>query len=309
MGFQRAVREKLWVKIMIGGPSGSGKSYSALRLAKGLAEACGSDIAVVDTENGRIRYYADEFQFDDMQLAAPFTPEKYIDAIDTAVDNGYKVLILDSSSHEWNWCLETHDKMPGNSYTNWGKITPRHDAFMEKILQAPCHIICTARGKDVYTLEEKNGKQTPKKVGVGIKQREDTEYNYTVTFNLDQETHIATATKDNTHLFEGRYEKLTEKDGANIYKWANSGNDPAPKKKTETPPPATTTTDSEFDVEKAHEEIGNKIAKLIDGGIDRADIGVAVKRAAGTANYKKVTDEAALKNIQAELKKMGGTEE
>ena len=177
MAFKKAEREKLWVKVLLTGPSGSGKSYSALRLATGLAKACGSRIAAVDTENGRIRYYADEFDFDDMQIADPFTPEKFVEAIDDAVEGGYKVLILDSSSAEWKYLNEVHDKMPGNSFTNWGKLKPRHAVFMDRILEAPIHIIVTARGKDEYVLEEKNGKQQPKKIGMGAQQEKDIEYN------------------------------------------------------------------------------------------------------------------------------------
>jgi flagellar biosynthesis GTPase FlhF len=233
MAFQKAKREKIWVKVLLGGSSGSGKTYSALRLATGIAKKSNSKIAAIDTENGRIRYYANEFDFEDQQLEAPYSPEKYIEAIDEAIDGGYNVLIIDSMTHEWDFCLDVHSKMPGNTYTNWGKITPRHDKFMEKILQAPLHIIATVRGKDEYVLEEKNGKQVPKKVGLGYKQRDNTEYNYTVTFNLEQDTHIASVTKDNTHLFEDRYEKLTEKDGELLYNWANDGEIPAVKPKIE----------------------------------------------------------------------------
>jgi hypothetical protein len=237
--FQKAKREKIWLKILMAGSSGSGKSYSALRVAKGIAQKSGGRVAAIDTENGRIRYYANEFDFDDLQLEAPYSPEKYIEAIEDAVDGEYPILVVDSISHEWDFCLEVHSKMPGNSYTNWSKITPRHDKFMEKILQAPIHVIATARGKDEYVLEEKNGKQVPKKVGLGYKQRDGVEYNYTVTFNIDQQSHVATATKDNTHLFEERYDVLTEKDGIALYEWANSGDKPdvkkeKPQQKTET---------------------------------------------------------------------------
>jgi|GEM_PF-1869669 len=225
-GFKKASREKLWVKVLMAGSSGAGKSYTALRVAKGMAKKTGGKVAAIDTENGRIRYYANEFDFDDMQLESPYSPEKYIEAIEEAVDGGYTVLILDSISHEWEFCLDVHSKMPGNSYTNWSKVTPRHDKFMEKILQAPIHVIATARGKDEYVLEEKNGKQVPKKVGLGYKQRDGVEYNYTVTFNIDQQSHVATATKDNTHIFEERYDVLTEKDGVALYEWANSGDAP-----------------------------------------------------------------------------------
>lgn len=275
-GFQKAKKEKIWTKILLGGSSGSGKTYSALRLATGLArKSGGSGIAAIDTEAGRIRYYANEFDFCDMQLTEPFTPEKYIEAINEAVDSGFKVLIIDSISHEWNYCVDIHDKMPGNSWTNWSKVTPRHDAFMEKILQAPIHIIATVRGKDEYVLEEKNGKQTPKKVGLGFKQRDGVEYNYTATFNIMQDTHIAEATKDNTHIFEGRYEVLTEKDGEALYDWANTGDDYA------------------FNIGGAQNDIIKLATEL--GGSKDPEVKAATIDILGEANPKNCTNEALLK--------------
>lgn len=287
-GFQKAKREKIWLKILLGGASGSGKSYSALRLATGIAKKEGARIAAIDTENGRIRYYANEFDFDDLQLEEPYTPEKYIEAIDMALDGGYTILIIDSISHEWNYCVEVHDKMPGNSYTNWAKVTPRHDKFMEKVLQAPIHVIATVRGKDEYVLEEKNGKQTPKKVGLGYKQRDGVEYNYTATFNIAQDTHIAEVTKDNTHLFEGRYEVLTEKDGEALYDWANSGETPKPKAK------------SQYDIEKLRADI-IEIAKE-KGGSKNPDVKEACERLIGTINPNKSEDGKGLTELLAELK-------
>lgn len=229
-GFQKAKKEKIYLKVLLAGASGSGKSYSALKLATGIANKMGGRIAAIDTEAGRIRYYANEFDFDDLQLSEPYTPEKYIEAITQAVDGGYSVLIIDSITHEWNYILEQVDKIPGtNSYTKWGKLTPRHNKFTEKMIQSPINIIATVRGKDAYVLEQdKNGKQVPKKVGLGYTQRDGLEYEYTVTFNIDQTNHVATAQKDNTHLFENKYEMLTEKDGEALYEWANSGEERVP---------------------------------------------------------------------------------
>ena len=229
-GFQKAKKEKIYLKVLLAGASGSGKSYSALKLATGIANKMGGRIAAIDTEAGRIRYYANEFDFDDLQLSEPYTPEKYIDAITQAVDGGYSVLIIDSITHEWNYILDQVDKIPGtNSYTKWGKLTPRHNKFTEKMIQSPINIIATVRGKDAYVLEQdKNGKQVPKKVGLGYTQRDGLEYEYTVTFNIDQTNHVATAQKDNTHLFENKYEMLTEKDGEALYEWANSGEERVP---------------------------------------------------------------------------------
>ncbi len=229
-GFQKAKKEKIYLKILLAGASGSGKSYSALKLATGIANKMGGRIAAIDTEAGRIRYYANEFDFDDLQLSEPYTPEKYIEAITQAVDGGYSVLIIDSITHEWNYILDQVDKIPGtNSYTKWGKLTPRHNKFTEKMIQSPINIIATVRGKDAYVLEQdKNGKQVPKKVGLGYTQRDGLEYEYTVTFNIDQTNHVATVQKDNTHLFENKYEMLTEKDGEALYEWANSGEERIP---------------------------------------------------------------------------------
>ena len=228
-GFQKAKREQVWLKVLLSGASGCGKSYSALRLAKGIADECGSAIAYIGTEGSRNKYYADKFDYDLLELEDPFESEKYIEAVDAAVDAGYKVLIIDSLTHEWKWLNDTHDKMPGNSFTNWGKLKPRHRKMMDKILTSPIHIITTARGKDDWVLEDKNGKQVPKKVGMGQQQDKDISYEYTVSLMIAQDTHIASADKDNTELFDGRYEVLTEKDGKRLYEWANKGDAPAPK--------------------------------------------------------------------------------
>lgn len=292
VGFQKAKREQIWAKILLAGPSGSGKTYSALRLATGIAKGCNSKIAAIDTENGRIRYYADTFDFDDLQLEEPFTPEKYIDAIDIAVKNGYKVLIIDSSTHEWDYCLSIHSKMPGNSYTNWGKVTPRHDAFTEKMLQSPIHIIATVRGKDEYVIEEKDGKKVPKKVGLGYKQRDNMEYNYTATFNLAQDTHVAEVMKDNTHLFEGRYDVLTEKDGEDIFAWANSGE--APQKK--------------YTLKQTMQSIDEKISELKNLEVTSEAIKQAIISTGAPANYNKIDNSELAEKVLKELEKLGGNE-
>lgn len=232
-GFVQAVREQVWLKVLLSGGSGSGKSRGALELAMGIARMCNSKIAYIGTEGSRDRYYASGtnevryqdgqklFPYDLLQITEPQTPEKYIDAIEMAVKSGYKVLIIDSITHEWKTLNDIHDKMPGNSFTNWGRLKPRHRAFTDKILLSPIHIISTGRGKDEWVLEEKNGKQVPKKVGVGVQADKDTSYDYTVSLIIEQDTHIAHADKDNTGIFNDRYDVLTEKDGEALYKWAN----------------------------------------------------------------------------------------
>jgi hypothetical protein len=179
-------------------------------------------VGLIDTENHRSEYYANEFDYDVLHLEPPFTPERYIAAIEEAERAGIDVLIIDSASHEWvgpGGLLEIHSNMPGNSYTNWSKITPRHNKFIDKILYSPMHIITNLRGKDQYVMEEKDGKQVPKKVGMGPQMRDNWEYEMTVALMIDQQNHVASAVKDNTHLFDGKFEMLTEAHGKQLSEW------------------------------------------------------------------------------------------
>lgn len=239
-GFKKAKKEQVWLKVLLSGASGSGKSYSALRLATGIANECDSRIAYIGTEGSRDKYYSNFFDYDLLSLEEPFSIDKYVEAIDEAVDAGYKVLIIDSLTHEWLWLNDLHDKMPGNSFQNWGKLKPKHREFMDKILTCPLHIIATSRSRDEWVIETNDkGKQSPKKVGVGAQQDKNITYEYTVSLVIDQDTHIAHSDKDNTKLFDGRYDVLTEKDGKALYNWANDSEIPAtvkePKKYEEQP--------------------------------------------------------------------------
>lgn len=301
MGFQKAKREQVWIKVLLSGASGCGKSYSALRLATGIAEKCNSDIAYIGTEGSRDKYYADKFNYDLLQLDEPFTTDKYIEAIDDAVKSGYKVLIIDSLTHEWKWLNETHDKMPGNSFTNWGKLKPRHHAFMEKILHSPIHVIATARGKDDWVLEDKNGKQVPKKVGMGQQQDKDISYEYTVSLMISQDTHVASADKDNTGLFDGRYDILTEQDGVKLYDWANLGEKPAPKAE-----PTPTYNAVTSDPAELLKSVKAKIIQYCNdlGGTKNPDLMAALKAVVPSGNPNAIRDYDKATELLSTLKGM-----
>ena len=298
IGFQKAKREQVWLKVLLSGASGSGKSYSALKVATGIAKECGSGIAYIGTEGSRNKYYADEFDYDLLELEEPFECEKYIEAIDAAVEAGYKVLIIDSMTHEWKWLNDVHDKMPGNSFTNWGKLKPRHHKFMDKVLNSPIHIIATARGKDDWVLEDKNGKQVPKKVGMGQQQDKDISYEYTVSLMIAQDTHVASADKDNTKLFDGRFEVLTENDGVRLYEWANKGDAPAPKK--ETPKYTETTYDSEDMLKSVKKEIISVCTEL--GGTKNADLMAVLKTYVASGNPNAIQSLEEAKKCLTEIK-------
>ena len=235
MGFvvKKAKREQIFTKTALMAPSGGGKTYSALRLATGMAQeikkTTGKDAKILmgNTEQKRGYYYANEFDYDIVDIEAPHNPEKYVDFIEFAVGEGYDIVIIDSASHEWEGkggCLELQQQA-GGTYQSWAKVTPRHNKFINAIADSPIHIICTMRGKDAYEVEKDDrGRTTVTKLGIGAKQRDGFEYEFTCTFMIDQKTNMATSQKDNTHIFENETAVLlSENHGAKIIQWANSG--------------------------------------------------------------------------------------
>ena len=166
MQLRKSERKQAKIKLALQGSAGSGKTYSSLLLAKGLTNGDFSKIAIIDTENKSADLYAHLGDYNVVSLDSPFSPEKYIEAIDLCLKAGMEVIIIDSISHCWDYLIEFHSSMPGNSFTNWGKITPMQNKFINKILQSDAHFIATMRTKQDYVLNERNGKYIPEKVGL-----------------------------------------------------------------------------------------------------------------------------------------------
>lgn len=230
MQLEQASRKKVKIKCALQGPSGSGKTKSALYIAYGL---CGnwSKIAVIDTENKSSELYSDVGNFKVLHLTPPFTPERYIQALNVCVQAGIEVVIVDSLTHEWEAILDEHGNMLGNSFTNWSKITPRHNAFVNALLQADVHIIGTIRAKQDYVLADKNGKMVPEKVGLKGVQRDGMDYEFTIVFDLGVNLQ-AKVSKDRTQLFFGKPEFIpTVQTGQEILKWCNEGKEVSQKDK------------------------------------------------------------------------------
>ena len=222
MQLQQAQRKNVKIKLGLQGSSGSGKSYSSLLLGFGLCNDW-SKVAVIDTENHSAELYAHLGAYNVLNLAPPFSPERYKEAIEVCIKAQMEVIIIDSLSLEWDYILEQHGQLAGNSYTNWAKFTPRHQQFMQAILQADTHVICTLRAKQDYVLNEKNGKYVPEKVGMKPIQREGVDYDLTLVFELDIK-HNAVATKDRTGLFVGKPEfKISTDTGHAIVEWCKQG--------------------------------------------------------------------------------------
>lgn len=230
MQLKKATRKQVKLRLNLSAPSGAGKTYSALRMAYGIVGDW-NKIAVIDTENGSASLYSHLGDFSTIDLAPPFSPERYIEAIKTCEAEGIECCIIDSSSHEWSGaggCIEINDtlaqaKYRGNSWSAWNEITPRHDKFVNKVLQSSMHIITCTRSKTETVMGED---KKVKKVGMKDIQREGWEYELTVSLNIDRDSHLAIPSKDRTGLFEGRTPFLiTEQTGQEIKKWCETGVD------------------------------------------------------------------------------------
>ena len=225
--FTKAARKRAKLRLAISGVAGSGKTTAALEIATGLLGKSGGRIAVLDTEKGSASLYATSYEYDVMELDAPYTPERYIEVIHAAEEAGYDVLIIDSASPEWNGsggCTEINEelaqaKFRGNTWSAWSMTTPRHRSFIEAMLQSRMHIIATFRAKE-DTVQE-GGKV--RKVGMKMEAREGTSFEFSVVFELEHQSHMAIVTKDRTRLFGDAPHKVTAKTGEMLLSWLEEG--------------------------------------------------------------------------------------
>lgn len=159
--FRPAKRENVPLFLTVSGGTGSGKTYSALRLARGIAN--GKPFAGIDTENGRMLIYADDFpELMHGKIDAPFRPSKYTEAIDAAdaflatqgvpVEN--RVIVVDSASHEWygeGGCLDWHDELMGGSQAKnmsaWVEPKKAHKRMVNRLLRVEAHVILCFRAE------------------------------------------------------------------------------------------------------------------------------------------------------------------
>lgn len=245
--FKKASKKQAKLRLAILAPSGSGKTMSALRIAKGI----GGKVAVIDTERGSASKYSDRFDFDVCELE-DYSINSYVEAIQGAA--GYNVLIIDSLSHAWQELLQEVEKIAqakfkGNTWSAWSRGTPMQRKLIDTLLNFNGHIIATMRAKTEWITEVQNGKQVPKKVGVGAEQGKGIEYEFDMLMEITVD-HYATFTKDRSGKFQDRaIEKPDEKLGQEMVSWLNEGE--------ELPPPVS----SEVKAQDAINEAKSKIKK------------------------------------------------
>lgn len=222
---RKAERSSAKLRIGLSGPSGSGKTYTSLLLAHGMANW--EKIGIIDTENGSADLYSQLGPFNVLTLEKPFSPERYIEAIEALEEAGMEVIIIDSITHEWNGpggCLEIQEKL-GGRFQDWAQVTPKHSRFIQKILLSKCHILATMRTKTEYSISNESGKSKVMKLGSAPITREGFEYEMTLGFEINI-NNMAVSTKDRTGLFKGNAgEVLTEEHGKQLLAWATSGVD------------------------------------------------------------------------------------
>lgn len=241
--FQKAVKYGALLRLALIGTSGSGKTYSALSIATGL----GLPIAFVDTERGSARKYADQFEFDVLELDS-FSVENFIAAINAADRGGYRVLILDSLSHAWSGKdgilefvdMETAKSRAKNAYTSgWRSATPKHNALVDAILGCRMHVIACMRSKSEYVMEEVNGKKVPRKIGLQPVQREGMEYEFDVLGDLDQDHNLIISKSRCAAIDNKLFPKPGAEFAAILNEWLGGAEAPAPQPKPSvTPAPA-----------------------------------------------------------------------
>lgn len=243
--FKKAVKQDLKLRLAITGPAGSGKTYTALR----IATAMGLSIAYIDTEHGSASKYGDLFDFDVMEMQPPYNPERFVKGIQVAASEGYKVVVIDSLSHAWNGTggilelvEEASTRTKGNSYAAWKDVTPKHNALIEAIVGSDIHIIATMRSKMDYVQDKDDrGKTTITKVGMAPVQREGFEYEFDVVMDMDIK-HNGIITKTRCTALTDKVFRLPGEDMAGILQaWLDRGEKNAPRPTT----PATEDVDFE----------------------------------------------------------------
>lgn len=220
-GFAPAKRHKKKLRLGIAGPAGSGKTFSALRIAFSLCGCAYDKIFVIDTEHGSAELYAGEkmdgsrWEFEQAKLEN-YHPTNYIRLIKEAEKAGASVIIIDSLSHAWEGTggiLERVDmaakqrtgsgKEVGN-FAAWKDVIPLQKELIDTILGCKCHVIVTMRTKTEYSVEKDDrGKTQIEKLGTKPVQREGVDYEFDVILDMDT-TNTATVTKTRCKLLPMR---------------------------------------------------------------------------------------------------------
>lgn len=236
--------ERAGARLVIGlaGISGSGKTYSALQLAYGLANGNAKKVGLLDTENRRGSLYADALKNKAGQvqrfligdLYAPFSPQRYVDAILEFQRAGVEVLVIDSGSHEWEGEGGCEDiANAGNpKVPRWNEAKAQHKRFMSTLLQSDMHVIVCLRAREKVKVVRRDGKTEFEPLGVLPVCEKNFMFEMTASLLMWNEGKSQDVMKCPAELrgILGRGEGyLTAKDGLALRKWVEGGAQLDPK--------------------------------------------------------------------------------
>lgn len=230
--FKPATKRKQKLRMAIAGPTGSGKTFTALRIARGLVGPAGR-IALIDTEHESASLYEDVTPFETLDLRPPYSTERYQAAMAAAARQGFDALIIDSMTHAWSaegGILDQKDKMnTRDKFAAWQTLTPKQNALIEAILSWPGHLIATMRSKMEYAIVEENGRKRIDKLGLAPVQRDDVQYEFTLVMEMDL-SHTGHIGKTRcSALDQADIRKPGEDVAATLLAWLDSGAAAAPK--------------------------------------------------------------------------------
>jgi len=220
----KAVKKDIRAIVMLYGKSGSGKTYSALRIARGLVGPKGV-IGVLDTEHRRGLYYSDDFEYVHAEMKAPYSPARYLQALREFERQGVDCMIVDSLSHIQEGeggLIEMAEKqgesMKSDSFAKWAKPKAEWKRVRNAFLQSPIHLVFCARAKN--PLEPGEGRKMVKGDLVPIVPA-DFEYEVVISLGIEVDTHQIIPTKLPNQL-AGAFpldQFITEQSGRALAQW------------------------------------------------------------------------------------------
>ena len=217
--FAKAKAQQPNLRLAFYGPPGSGKTFTSLLVAEGLAQRDGKRIAFIDTEESGTDFYAldvpdrathpEAFDFDVLRTQSL---AEAVEAVKSISPETHSVIVIDSITHLWEAAMNAAERTRKDTvkFGEWAKVKRPYKNFIKWLMESPYHVLICGRMKNVF---EDDDKGDIKKVGVTMNAERDTAYEPQVCIRLDPKvdakdttrtTYYAYVEKDRTGLLAGR---------------------------------------------------------------------------------------------------------
>jgi len=219
MPFKKASPQQARLKVSMYGGPGSGKTFTTLLFAEGLAAVRGGRIAYVDTERGTDFYakaakrpaHPEAFDFDALYTRSLADTVREIKALDP---KEHPVVVIDSISHLWQAAIEAYegrrtsiDSIPIQA---WGKIKKPYKDLVDHLMASMQDVFVLGRQKNVFST---GADGEFRKEGVAMKAEGDTQYEPHVCLHMEakldqrdptRSAYLMYVEKDRTGVLSGR---------------------------------------------------------------------------------------------------------